>query len=279
MECGSSSVSSCTHNQDVGVQCRSPTLGYRLVAYSTGGRNYGRVEVMYNQTWGRVCGIGFNSRAAQVVCRHLGLPWTGATGYGRTRYGYGSGPYWLSGVRCTGNENSLTQCVHGRLRRNSCSRYYSASVYCREARATTVRTTVSSVTSRTTPDPSQVYVRLVGRSRYGPNAGRLDVYAGGMWGSVSRYRWSRQDSMVICAMLGYNRTGASYSGTSRYGYPYGSGQIWLESVLCRGTESNIAGCRKGPWGHIDMDTTMTSQSLVVTTLYQTTSSCFWIRQT
>lgn len=60
----------------------------------------------------------------------------------------------------------------------------------------------------TTPNPSQVYVRLVSRIGRPENEGRVEVYANGQWGTVCsgrRNRWSTPDSNVVCSMIGYGR--------------------------------------------------------------------------
>jgi len=40
-----------------------------------GDSNRGRLEVLYNGTWGTVCRNFFNDAAARVVCDMLGFGW------------------------------------------------------------------------------------------------------------------------------------------------------------------------------------------------------------
>jgi hypothetical protein len=64
-----------------------------------------RLETKYNGQWGTVCSWGFTDMSAQVVCRSLG--------YRRGRssnHGGGSGPIWLSAVRCEGKEADIGDC-------------------------------------------------------------------------------------------------------------------------------------------------------------------------
>ena len=75
----------------------------------------GRVEVLYNSTWGTICGgWRWDISAANVSCRMLGYP-AARHAYSHTSehdYGRGSGPIWLSSLACTGNEVSLSECSH-----------------------------------------------------------------------------------------------------------------------------------------------------------------------
>ena len=71
----------------------------------------GRVEVLYNSTWGTVCDVGFDGNSANVLCRSLG--------YGnvvsiskRAGYGRGIGEVWLSDLQCDGTESQLHDCKH-----------------------------------------------------------------------------------------------------------------------------------------------------------------------
>ena len=71
----------------------------------------GRVEVLYNNTWGTVCDDGFDDNSANVLCRSLG--------YGnvvsiskRAGYGRGIGAVWLSDLQCDGTEHWLHDCQH-----------------------------------------------------------------------------------------------------------------------------------------------------------------------
>ncbi|XP_048826537.1 lysyl oxidase homolog 3A isoform X2 [Brienomyrus brachyistius] len=162
----------CKHAEDASVRCNVPYMAYEETMRLTGGRTRfeGRVEVLVTdrngtEGWGLVCGEGWSTREAMVVCRQLGLGYAksglpirivgGRTNYeGRVEVKVGSrwGTvcsegwttkeamvacrqlglgyslhaitetwYWessnmtdmlLSGVKCTGEEMSLSHCQH-----------------------------------------------------------------------------------------------------------------------------------------------------------------------
>ena len=69
----------------------------------------GRVEIFLLGQWGTVCDNNWDFAAATVVCHQLGfLRAVGAPT--SAAFGAGSGPVWYSSVRCTGTEQSLTEC-------------------------------------------------------------------------------------------------------------------------------------------------------------------------
>ena len=90
---------------------------------------------------------------------------------------------------------------------------------------------------------SPVLVRLAGDNRP-PNAGRLEIYYNGVWGTVCDDYFDNKDAQVACSMLGFERSGL-YLGN--YFGP-GSGQIWLDDMRCNGNETSLADCRHRGWG-------------------------------
>ncbi|XP_035465549.1 lysyl oxidase homolog 3B isoform X2 [Scophthalmus maximus] len=105
----------CKHAEDAAVRCNVPHMGHENAIRIVGGRsNYeGRVEVQVGSKWGTVCSAGWTTREAMVVCRQLGL--------GYSMHAITETWYWdssnvtdmvLSGVKCTGDEMSLSQCQH-----------------------------------------------------------------------------------------------------------------------------------------------------------------------
>ena len=79
------SVTSCTHNSDVGVVCESKDLFYNFFNYCTlapcsngsvrlgdGGVLRGRVEVCYNGSWVTICTHSWTVKEATVICSQLG---------------------------------------------------------------------------------------------------------------------------------------------------------------------------------------------------------------
>ena len=71
----------------------------------------GRVEVCHINVWGTVCGdYNWGLTDAQVACRQLGLPTTGATTLTFNSVPNNTKVSWLSNVRCLGVESSLFNC-------------------------------------------------------------------------------------------------------------------------------------------------------------------------
>ncbi|XP_024126033.1 lysyl oxidase homolog 3B isoform X4 [Oryzias melastigma] len=110
----------CQHTEDAAVRCNVPYMGLENSIRITGGRTRyeGRVELLIpdsngTQGWGLICGETWTTKEASVACRQLGL--------GYANQGLQETWYWdssnvtqmvLSGVRCTGEEMSLSQCQH-----------------------------------------------------------------------------------------------------------------------------------------------------------------------
>ncbi|XP_034714136.1 lysyl oxidase homolog 3B isoform X2 [Etheostoma cragini] len=105
----------CNHAEDAAVRCNLPYMGLENSIRIVGGRSSyeGRVEVQVGSKWGTVCSTGWTTREAMVVCRQLGL--------GYSMHAITETWYWdssnvtdmiMSGVKCVGNEMSLSQCQH-----------------------------------------------------------------------------------------------------------------------------------------------------------------------
>ena len=90
-----------------------------------------------------------------------------------------------------------------------------------------------------------VAVRLVGGSSY--NEGRVEVNYNGEWGTVCDDGWDDTDAGVVCRQLGFGSYGTAIGSA---GFGQGSGSIWLDNVLCTGSESALASC-----GHLGVNVT------------------------
>ncbi|CAH1248833.1 PRSS12 [Branchiostoma lanceolatum] len=115
---------SCEDGQAVRLSCSTRDL-FRL----SGGQkpNEGRVEFRRGGSdWGTICKKGWDIHDADVLCRHLG--YKGAVLIS-TNFGPGSGPIFLSDVRCTGNESTILGCPH-KYRDNDCEHEDDVGVVC-----------------------------------------------------------------------------------------------------------------------------------------------------
>ena len=78
------------------------------------------------------------------------------------------------------------------------------------------------------------------------NAGRVEVFRDGRWGTIDGKGWSLKEANVVCREVGYPAGATSYGTSDEYGL--GEGQIWYRNVSCRaGNESSLQQCNPPLW--------------------------------
>ncbi|XP_043542452.1 deleted in malignant brain tumors 1 protein-like [Chiloscyllium plagiosum] len=75
--------------------------------------------------------------------------------------------------------------------------------------------------------------------------GRVAIFHNSTWGTVCSDYWDLQDAQVVCQQLNCGRAIRATTGAS---FGQGSGPIWLDDVLCDGTESSLDQCVATHWG-------------------------------
>ena len=89
----------------------------------------GRVEVYYNGTWGTICQDDWDINDASVVCRELGYE-NAIEAIRADSVPDGTGQIWLDNVHCTGDEQTLSSCLHGGWGVHNCLHFEDAGVEC-----------------------------------------------------------------------------------------------------------------------------------------------------
>ena len=93
---------------------------------------------------------------------------------------------------------------------------------------------------------ADIIIRLAAGNSY--SEGRVEVNYNGEWGTVCDDGWDDADAGVVCRQLGFGSSGTAIRSA---GFGQGSGSIWLDSVLCTGSESKLASC-----GHLGVGITV-----------------------
>ncbi|NXF07524.1 LOXL4 oxidase, partial [Smithornis capensis] len=222
----------------------------------------GRLEVLYQGRWGTVCDDGFDFHAATVACRQLGytaaITWTHSA-----TYGPGEGPIWLDNVRCGGSEGSLAECVHNGWGISDCHHGEDAGVVCSGQRlpGSSPQATISDHLGEG-PGMSLEEVRLkpiLARAKLSMPVmeGAVEVKHSGRWRQVCDANWTRNNSRVVCGMLGFPQE--KHVNTSFYRLvpkltlarllSFDSlktlsqkNSFWIHRVRCQGSEPHLAHC-------------------------------------
>ncbi|XP_067248166.1 uncharacterized protein [Chanodichthys erythropterus] len=281
----SSHINNCSHDNDVGLVC-AVSVNVRLVAGHS--RCSGRVEVHHRGQWGTVCGAGWDLADAAVVCRELdcGEP---VDALSDAHFRPGSGPIWMSIATCAGSESTLKNCGSIGWGKSNCDHTEDAGVICSGVRLVggsrcsgrleilDDQSWVSVCAAAFDQQDAEVVcreldcgapvqefvlycpefvcadgvnVRLVnGHSRC---AGRVEVLHRGQWGTVCDDFWDLADAAVVCRELD---CGEPVDALSDAHFGPGSGPIWMDVVLCSGSESTLKNCVSSGWGKSTCDHT------------------------
>ena len=154
-----------------------------------------------------------------MVCRQLGFP-QASQAFSGVRHGQGSGPIWMAGVSCSGNESHIYDCNHRGWGNNDCTHDKDASVQC-------------------------LPVRL---ANGGANYGRVEVFYKGIWGTVCDTIWDIHDAHVVCRELGF----PSASSALKFA-PFGEGSnpVRFEDISCQGGEASLFYCTHRGWARLE----------------------------
>lgn len=126
-----------------------PSVPFRLVPPRADATFMGRLEVMYNDTWGTICDDAFQFPEANVACETLGYPrsmcYVREAGFGQ---GTGkqvfkfnhlcytdtiemrAGPIWIDNLDCTRSHDTLSECVHNGWGVHNCDHSADIGVVC-----------------------------------------------------------------------------------------------------------------------------------------------------
>ncbi|XP_072895206.1 CD5 antigen-like [Hemitrygon akajei] len=182
----------CIHKEDAGVIC-SDHRDIRLV----NGKNpcQGRLEVLFNGTWGTVCSDLFGIENAQAVCSQLSCG-SAISVVDKGTFGEGTGPIWLDDIRCRFEDSLLWQCPSSAWGQHNCRHQEDVGIICSELRPPKHRIDWAKVKKVVDPFPEDSDLRLV--AGFDNCSGRVEVFFRETWGTVCDDSWDSPDAVVVC---------------------------------------------------------------------------------
>ncbi|XP_078059647.1 scavenger receptor cysteine-rich domain-containing protein DMBT1-like [Mustelus asterias] len=236
--------SDCNHKEDAGVICSE----HRAVRLQNGANScQGRVEVLYNATWGTVCGDLFGLEDAEVVCKQLSCGPTRSVDYDVT-FGAGSGQIWLDDVNCRLRDSLLWQCPSSPWGQHNCDHQEDVGVICSEKNPMKIRNDRNTRIKNMGPVSDDVELRLA--AGFNNCSGRVEIFFSGTWGTVCDDSWDKNDAAVVCRQL---NCGEPLWTPVETRLDQQNGTIWMDEVKCKGSELFLWDCQFSSWGDHDCE--------------------------
>ncbi|XP_078535233.1 scavenger receptor cysteine-rich domain-containing group B protein-like isoform X1 [Lissotriton helveticus] len=182
----------------------------------------GRVTIVHNGVWGKVCDDSWDQKEASVVCRQLGCGGVQSYQY-NSSFGVSALPVLMSNVQCQGDESALWKCAQRGWSVNTCPTGRNAGVTCAGG-ADTIRLVNSGDACR----------------------GRVEIKHENRWGTVCDNDWDLKDAEVVCRQL--NCGSASRAETRNELFLNGVFPVWMSDVKCTGAEKSLFDCPGPSWG-------------------------------
>ncbi|XP_035681603.1 uncharacterized protein LOC118419348 [Branchiostoma floridae] len=215
--------------------------------------DFAKLEVYNNASWRAVCDHNWDDDITEVVCEILDYP--GARNYTTSGYLFGQGESVIlnASVSCNTSSN-----VTANVTSNDCTwAMFTDGDQCQYEKRVGIQ--------------CQESIRLVnGSTEY---EGRVEIYHDNRWGTICDHplklpwkRWGLHETLVVCGQLGY-LSPFELPEVLPLGY-FGDGEnetreIWLDDVVCNGTESNLKECHHGDWGPSWKDIFLCSEDFAV----------------
>lgn len=200
----------CDHDEDAGLVCSESV---RLINGTD--RCSGRLEVLHNGQWGKICNSNWGLAQAKIVCSELEC---GAPKQTHEPLNFGD----------SGNQRGYTA---------SCSGSVDSIAQCRIQESSKVCDGVFVTCAGVQP------LRLVnGTDRC---SGRVEIFHDGQWGTVCDDDWDIREGEVVCRAMD---CGSPQMVTSNAFFGQGDGNIWLDDLYCLGNETSLVHCLHPSFG-------------------------------
>ncbi|XP_047659681.1 deleted in malignant brain tumors 1 protein-like [Tachysurus fulvidraco] len=203
----------CSHEHYVGLICSGYTDARLMKGMDSCS---GRVELKYLNTWGSVCALNWNMRAANVLCRQLNCG-SAVTVVEADLFNAEKVQMWEDMFDCQGNETHMSQCPILSWSRAACSQ--DAGVICND----------SSLSLH------EDKVRLSGGSKC---QGELEVYFKKNWTRVLFHSFGLSEASVVCRQLGCGSVLSYNSSLVKTEHSH----MCVEGFKCSGNEAHLMSC-------------------------------------